>query len=72
MARNKKLNILACQKEKLLELFCLLKTGSDATSTKTTAIDKGDHYLLNGTLKLDYKRIFASTIVIAQTDVKKA
>jgi alkylation response protein AidB-like acyl-CoA dehydrogenase len=25
------------------------EAGSDATSQKTTAIDKGDHYLLNGT-----------------------
>ena len=31
--------------------FCLSEpeAGSDATSQKTTAIDKGDHYLLNGT-----------------------
>jgi alkylation response protein AidB-like acyl-CoA dehydrogenase len=38
--------------------FCLSEpeAGSDATSQKTTAIDKGDHYLLNGT-KIDYKWI---------------
>ena len=37
--------------------FCLSEpeAGSDATSQRTTAIDKGDHYLLNGT-KLDYQR----------------
>src|SRR5204863_5243044 len=31
--------------------FCLSEpeAGSDATSQRTTAIDKGDHYLLNGT-----------------------
>lgn len=31
--------------------FCLSEpeAGSDATSQKTTAIDKGDHYILNGT-----------------------
>lgn len=31
--------------------FCLSEpeAGSDATSQKTTAVDKGDHYLLNGT-----------------------
>jgi alkylation response protein AidB-like acyl-CoA dehydrogenase len=36
---------------KKLGAFCLSEpeAGSDATSQKTTAIDKGDHYLLNGT-----------------------
>ena len=35
----------------LLGAFCLSEpeAGSDATSQKTTAIDMGDHYLLNGT-----------------------
>ena len=30
--------------------FCLSEpeSGSDATQQKTTAIDKGDHYVLNG------------------------
>ena len=34
-----------------LGAFCLSEpeAGSDATSQKTTAIDKGDYYLLNGT-----------------------
>ncbi|MBL7472488.1 acyl-CoA dehydrogenase [Robertkochia sediminum] len=34
-----------------LGAFCLSEpeAGSDATSQKTTAIDKGDHYLINGT-----------------------
>ena len=34
-----------------LGAFCLSEpeAGSDATSQKTTAIDKGDHYILNGT-----------------------
>lgn len=34
-----------------LGAFCLSEpeAGSDATSQRTTAIDKGDHYLLNGT-----------------------
>ena len=37
--------------------FCLSEpeAGSDATSQSTTAIEKKDYYLLNGT-KLDYKR----------------
>ena len=35
----------------IIGAFCLSEpeAGSDATSQKTTAIDKGDHYLLNGT-----------------------
>lgn len=54
--------------------FCLSEpeAGSDATSQKTTAIDMGDHYLLNGTKNwitnggtADYY------IVIAQTDIEK-
>ncbi|MGA8853284.1 MAG: acyl-CoA dehydrogenase family protein, partial [Christiangramia sp.] len=34
-----------------LGAFCLSEpeAGSDATSQRTTAIDKGDHYILNGT-----------------------
>jgi alkylation response protein AidB-like acyl-CoA dehydrogenase len=36
---------------KIIGAFCLSEpeAGSDATSQKTTAEDKGDHYLLNGT-----------------------
>jgi alkylation response protein AidB-like acyl-CoA dehydrogenase len=57
-----------------LGAFCLSEpeAGSDATSQKTTAIDMGDHYLLNGTKNwitnggtADYY------IVIAQTDKEK-
>jgi alkylation response protein AidB-like acyl-CoA dehydrogenase len=54
--------------------FCLSEpeAGSDATSQKTTAIDKGDHYLLNGTKNWITNGASASTyIVIAQTDVEK-
>ncbi|HSD08547.1 acyl-CoA dehydrogenase family protein [Flavobacterium sp.] len=54
--------------------FCLSEpeAGSDATSQKTTAIDKGDHYLLNGTKNWITNGGTASTyIVIAQTDVEK-
>jgi alkylation response protein AidB-like acyl-CoA dehydrogenase len=53
--------------------FCLSEpeAGSDATSQKTTAIDKGDHYLLNGTKNWITNGSSASTyIVIAQTDEK--
>jgi alkylation response protein AidB-like acyl-CoA dehydrogenase len=54
--------------------FCLSEpeAGSDATSQKTTAIDKGDHYLLNGTKNWITNGSTASTyIVIAQTDAEK-
>ncbi|MEO8515144.1 MAG: acyl-CoA dehydrogenase family protein, partial [Flavobacterium sp.] len=54
--------------------FCLSEpeAGSDATSQKTTAIDKGDHYLMNGTKNWITNGGTASTyIVIAQTDVEK-
>jgi alkylation response protein AidB-like acyl-CoA dehydrogenase len=54
--------------------FCLSEpeAGSDATSQQTTAIDMGDHYLLNGTKNWITNGGSASTyIVIAQTDVEK-
>ncbi len=54
--------------------FCLSEpeAGSDATSQRTTAIDKGDHYLLNGTKNWITNGNSASYhIVIAQTDVEK-
>ncbi len=54
--------------------FCLSEpeAGSDATSQRTTAIDMGDHYLLNGT-KNWITNGATSTIhlVMAQTDVEK-
>jgi len=52
--------------------FCLSEpeAGSDATSQRTTAIDNGDHYVLNGTKNWITNGSTASTyIVIAQTDV---
>lgn len=54
--------------------FCLSEpeAGSDATSQRTTAIDKGDHYLLNGTKNWITNGNSASVyLVIAQTDVEK-
>lgn len=54
--------------------FCLSEpeAGSDATSQRTTAIDMGDHYLLNGTKNWITNGGSASTyIVIAQTDADK-
>ncbi len=54
--------------------FCLSEpeAGSDATSQRTTAIDMGDHYLLNGTKNWITNGNSASIyIVIAQTDADK-
>ena len=71
------------QKEKYLKplasgeiigAFCLSEpeAGSDATSQTTTAIDKGDYYLLNGTKNWITNGSSASVyLVIAQTDVEK-
>ena len=54
--------------------FCLSEpeAGSDATSQRTTAEDKGDHYLLNGTKNWITNGNTASVyLVIAQTDKEK-
>ena len=71
------------QKEKYLKplaagekigAFCLSEpeAGSDATSQRTTAIDMGDHYLLNGVKNWITNGTTASTyLVIAQTDAAK-
>jgi alkylation response protein AidB-like acyl-CoA dehydrogenase len=71
------------QKEKYLKklatgekigAFCLSEpeAGSDATSQRTTAEDKGDYYLLNGTKNWITNGNSASIyIVIAQTDATK-
>ena len=68
------------QKEKYLKplasgekigAFCLSEpeAGSDATSQRTTAVDMGDYYLLNGTKNWITNGGSASTyLVIAQTD----
>ncbi len=71
------------QKEKYLKrlstgaaigAFCLSEpeAGSDATSQRTIAEDKGDHYLLNGTKNWITNGNSASVyLVIAQTDAVK-
>jgi alkylation response protein AidB-like acyl-CoA dehydrogenase len=54
--------------------FCLSEpeAGSDATSQKTTAIDHGDHYVLNGTKNWITNGNSAEIyLVIAQTDKEK-
>ncbi len=61
-------------KGEIIGAFCLSEpeAGSDATSQKTTAIDKGDYYLLNGTKNWITNGSSASVyLVIAQTDVDK-
>lgn len=54
--------------------FCLSEpeAGSDATSQKTTAVDQGDHYVLNGTKNWITNGNSAEIyLVIAQTDISK-
>jgi len=58
----------------ILGAFCLSEpeAGSDATSQKTTAEDKGDHYLVNGTKNWITNGNSASVyLVMAQTDPEK-
>jgi alkylation response protein AidB-like acyl-CoA dehydrogenase len=58
----------------IIGAFCLSEpeAGSDASSQQTTAIDKGDHYLLNGTKNWISNGGSASVyLVIAQTDKAK-
>lgn len=58
----------------IIGAFCLSEpeAGSDATSQRTTAEDKGDYYLLNGTKNWITNGNSASVyIVIAQTDAAK-
>lgn len=58
-------------KGEIIGAFCLSEpeAGSDATSQRTTAIDKGDHYLLNGTKNWITNGSTASVyLVMAQTN----
>ncbi|MFT6166617.1 MAG: alkylation response protein AidB-like acyl-CoA dehydrogenase [Vicingaceae bacterium] len=66
--------LISTAKGETIGAFCLSEpeAGSDATSQRTTAFDKGDHYLLNGTKNWITNGSTASYyIVIAQTDVEK-
>lgn len=66
--------LVPAAKGEVLGAFCLSEpeAGSDATSQRTTAIDKGDHYLLNGTKNWITNGNSASFyIVIAQTNAEK-
>jgi alkylation response protein AidB-like acyl-CoA dehydrogenase len=61
-------------KGEIIGAFCLSEpeAGSDATSQHTTAIDKGDYYLLNGTKNWITNGSRASVhLVMAQTDASK-
>src|SRR5690606_19060806 len=58
----------------IIGAFCLSEpeAGSDATSQRTTAVDMGDHYLVNGTKNWITNGSTADVyLVIAQTDVEK-
>ena len=58
----------------IIGAFCLSEpeAGSDATSQRTTAIDKGDHYVVNGTKNWITNGGRAEVfLVIAQTDADK-
>jgi len=58
----------------IIGAFCLSEpeAGSDATSQRTTAIDKGDYYLVNGTKNWITNGNSASVyLVIAQTHAEK-
>lgn len=61
-------------KGEIIGAFCLSEpeAGSDATSQRTTAEDKGDYYLLNGTKNWITNGNSASVyLVMAQTDAEK-
>jgi len=66
--------LLPLAKGEKIGAFCLSEpeAGSDATSQRTTAIDMGDYYLLNGTKNWITSGNSASTyIIIAQTHPEK-
>ena len=70
--KSKYLHRLA--KGEIIGAFCLSEpeAGSDATSQRTTAEDKGDHYLVNGTKNWITNGSIASVyLVVAQTDKEK-
>lgn len=66
--------LIPLAKGEIIGAFCLSEpeAGSDATSQHTTAIDMGDHYLLNGTKNWITNGSTAGTyLVMAQTDASK-
>jgi alkylation response protein AidB-like acyl-CoA dehydrogenase len=70
---QKRKYLVPLAKGEIIGAFCLSEpeAGSDATSQRTTAVDKGDHYLLNGTKNWITNGSSASVyLVMAQTDVE--
>ena len=66
--------LIPLAKGEIIGGFCLSEpeAGSDATSQKTTAIDMGDHYIVNGTKNWITNGNSASVfLVIVQTHVEK-
>jgi alkylation response protein AidB-like acyl-CoA dehydrogenase len=66
--------LIPLAKGEVIGAFCLSEpeAGSDATAQHTTAIDMGDHYLLNGVKNWITNGGTASTyLVMAQTDASK-
>ncbi len=66
--------LIPLAKGEIIGAFCLSEpeAGSDATSQQTTAVDKGDYYLLNGTKNWITNGNTASVhLVMAQTDISK-
>jgi alkylation response protein AidB-like acyl-CoA dehydrogenase len=66
--------LIPLAKGEIIGAFCLSEpeAGSDATSQHTTAIDAGDHYVLNGTKNWITNGSTASVyLVMAQTHVDK-
>jgi alkylation response protein AidB-like acyl-CoA dehydrogenase len=66
--------LIPLAKGEVIGAFCLSEpeAGSDATSQRTTAVDMGDHYLLNGTKNWITNGHSATYyLVMAQTDVAK-
>src|SRR4030095_3768966 len=71
---QKRKYLVPLAKGDVIGAFCLSEpeAGSDATSQQTTAIDKGDHYLFNGTKNWITNGNSASVyLVMAQTDAAK-
>ena len=71
---QKKKYLSRLAKGEIIGAFCLSEpeAGSDATSQRTTAVDKGDHYLLNGTKNWITNGNSASVyLVMAQTNPEK-
>ena len=71
---QKKKYLVPLAKGEVIGAFCLSEpeAGSDATSQRTTAVDKGDYYLLNGTKNWITNGGTASVyLVMAQTNPEK-